>query len=129
MPHIVIMRSVPVRYTELFSRDIVFIAIDDRPQRSLLARKLAREDAGLQRRHVRLPVRAHQIFRKRALDTRESAHALSIMRRHAVPEAPEIFERRVADAVEESMLKAVGLVAREAISNVDHVARLETLSL
>src|SRR5438552_11378882 len=48
---------------------------------------------------------------------------------HAVPEAPEIFERGVTLSVKEGMLQAVGLVASKAVGDIHHMPRLEPLAL
>src|SRR5436309_15899641 len=48
---------------------------------------------------------------------------------HAVPEAPEIFERGVTLSVKEGVLQAVGLVASKAIGDIHHMPRLEPFTL
>src|SRR5277367_642896 len=74
---------------------------------------------------MRFPFRAGKIFRERALDSGDAQDGFGVARRHAVPESPKIFEGSVAFTVEESVLQAVGFVARETIRDVDGVARLE----
>src|SRR5437762_10980341 len=48
---------------------------------------------------------------------------------HAVPEAPEIFERGVTLSVKEGVLQAVGLVASRAIGDIHHMPRLAPFTL
>ena len=78
---------------------------------------------------MRLPISACEQLRESSLDPRDAQHGFRIARRHPVPEAPEIFERGISVAVEESMLQAIDFVARESVGHIHHVPWLEPFRL
>src|SRR4029077_9087111 len=91
MPQVVIADSRLMGHGKLRTGDVVFIAVDDRPQRTRAIGKTAGEYAGLQYPRVWFPVRTVQIVGHGPLDAGDSLQCLRIMRRVAVPEPPEIF--------------------------------------
>src|SRR5438094_434118 len=128
-PDIVVACSSRVRNFKLAARKLILIAIHYGPQRAPASREFAGEGAVLQCGRMRLPVRAHQQFRKLPLDARHAPQRLGVARRDLIPDAPDVLPAFVAHAVEEGVLQIIGLVAAPASADVDHVARLEPLEL
>src|SRR6266550_5026796 len=78
---------------------------------------------------MRLPSGAAEVHGHGSLDSGHAEDSFCVMRGHAIPEAPEIFEGGVTLSVKEGVLQAVGLVASKAISDIHHVAWLQPLAL
>ena len=67
---------------------------------------------------MRLPVGTSQERSGGALDLRDAQNGLRVAGSVAVPESPQILERRIALPIKKRMLQAVGLVARKAVGDV-----------
>src|SRR5213594_1960868 len=78
---------------------------------------------------MRLPFGAAQVLGHGSLDSGQAEDSFRVMWGHAVPEAPEIFERGVTLSVEEGMLQAVRFVASKTVCGIYHMPRLEPLAL
>src|SRR5256884_521801 len=78
---------------------------------------------------MRLPFGAAQVLGHGPLDSGHAEDSFCVMRGHAIPEAPEIFEGGVTLSVKEGVLQAVGLVASKAIGDIHHMPRLEPFTL
>src|SRR5438094_511804 len=78
---------------------------------------------------MRLPSGTAQILGHGPLDSGHAEDSFCVMRGHAIPEAPEIFEGGVTLSVKEGVLQAVGLVASKAIGDIHHMPRLEPFTL
>src|SRR5580658_9823692 len=118
-----------MRHLDLLAADVIFVAVDDRPQSAALAGKPGREHAVLQSGCVRFPVGADQQIRELALDIGDSPQGFGIPWSDLVPDAPDVLPALVAHAVEERGLQIVGLVACPTIADVDHVAGFQPLQL
>src|SRR5215471_20429042 len=79
----------------------------------------------MDRWRVWFPRRTAKIVRHGSFNPGDSQHGLGIVWIHAVPESPQILQCCVALAVEEGVLQAIGLVPREAVGDIDHVARFQ----
>src|SRR5579863_6684004 len=111
---------------DLPPRDVVGVAIDDRPQGLRLAGKLAREDAILQRGCMRLPAGADQQARKRPFDPHNPPQRFEFARRESVVKADHILLVRVSDSIEEGSLESVEVMA-SAARQYRHMPVLEPL--
>src|SRR3989454_9653899 len=78
---------------------------------------------------MRLPSGAAEVHGHGSLDSGHAEDSFCVMRGHAIPEAPEIFEGGVTLSVKEGVLQAVGLVASKAIGDIHHMPRLEPFTL
>src|SRR5437016_6081227 len=78
---------------------------------------------------MRLPFGAAQVLGHGPLDSGQAEDRFCVMWGHAVPEAPEIFERGVTLSVKEGMLQAVRFVASKTSCGIYHMPRLEPLAL
>ncbi len=99
-----------VRHGHLPSIDVVLVAVDDRPRDwSSSGQRLAKTPYALW--VERLPVRTDEKRRDGALDGGHAAGGLSVARRDAVPDAPDVLPALPTFAVEEGVLQIVGLIA------------------
>src|SRR5437660_12022319 len=78
---------------------------------------------------MRLPFGAAQVLGHGSLDSGHAEDSFCVMRGHAIPEAPEIFEGGVTLSVKEGVLQAVGFVASKAVGDIHHMPGLEPLAL
>src|SRR6185295_2407428 len=110
---------------DLLAVDLIFVAVDQRPQRLSDAWETACEHAGLERALIGAPVGADDQRGELPLDRRDPAKGLGVALGELVPQAEDVLPRRVADAVEEGVLQVVVAVAAPTVLDVDDVARLE----
>src|SRR5437773_10755277 len=78
---------------------------------------------------MRLPSGAAEVHGHGSLDSGHAEDSFCVMRGHAIPVAPEIFEGGVTLSVKEGVLQAVGLVASKASGDIHHMPRLEPVTL
>src|SRR5438445_12305316 len=78
---------------------------------------------------MRLPFGAAQVLGHGSLDSGHAEDSFCVMRGHAIPEAPEIFEGGVTLPVKEGVLQPVVLVARKPIGDITDLPRLEPFTL
>src|SRR5258708_37674291 len=97
---------------DLAAGHVVLVAVDKRPQRFRSAKKFRREDAVLQNRRVRPPIRTDPEVGELALAFRDTAQRLGVAGREPVPDAPDVFPTLKPNAVEERLLQNVGVIAR-----------------
>src|SRR5208337_945119 len=76
---------------------------------------------------MRLPAGADEEGSKHTLYLRDAAQRLRVAGGDLVPDAPDVFPAFIAHAVEEGVLKIIGLVVVPAVADVHHVARFEPL--
>src|SRR5580700_12127198 len=107
--------------------DVVFVAVDDRPERFFSERPTAGKYSKAKHGKKWFPIFAHQKRGNSSLNRRDSPRCFTVARRDSVPDAPDVFPALPADSVEERELQVIGLVAVPAIRDVHHVARLEPL--
>src|SRR5580700_4837593 len=92
--------------------EVVFVAVDDRPERFVSERPAAGKYSKAKHGKEWLPILAHQKRGDSSFDRRNSPRRFAVARRDSVPERE---------------LQVIGLVAVPAIRDVHHVARLEPL--
>ncbi len=74
---------------------------------------------------MRLPFGADKQIGELPLDAGDAAQGFGVAGRELIPDAPDVFPALETHAVEEGVLQIVGVVARPAAADVDHVARLD----
>src|SRR3569833_2209323 len=104
---------------------VVFIAIDDRPQRAIVLRPTACVDPFPFHWVKGLPLLADQKRRHRALDGCDSTYGFAVAWGDSIPDSPDVFPALPAFAVEERKLEVVGFVSRPSILDIHLVARLK----
>src|SRR5947209_9691563 len=78
---------------------------------------------------MRLPSGAAEVHGHGSLDSGHAEDSFCVMRGHAIPEAPEIFEGGVTLSVKEGMLQVFVVCSIKAIGHIYHMPRLEPFTL
>src|ERR1019366_8253338 len=105
--------------------NVIVIAIDDRPKGLIPHRPAASENAVHVHRVKRLPIKTNEERSECPFYACNPPRCLSIRRRNAVPDSPDVFPAFPTFPVEEGELQIGNLVFVPAIRDVNHVTGFE----
>jgi len=125
MVQIKVMDSFPNRQFHFRAGDVVFISINNCPNRFFTYRPTAGKYPKMKHRGKWFPVLTDEQRSNAAFDCRYATSSFAIPRRDSIPDAPYILPTLPANAVEKCELQVVGLVAVPTIRDIDHVPGFE----